>query len=74
MDNKTILPYTHISEELNAAITEIMADYEALVAKAKSKNLDIRLYPNGATLELYFHDDYPDTLLVDKYLSVTKGE
>lgn len=60
------LPYTHVSEELNNAITEIMEDYKRLVEKAKSKGLDIRLYPNSVTLELYFHDDYPDTLLVDK--------
>lgn len=64
-----MLPYTHTSKELNDVITEIMEDYKALVEKAKSKGLDIRLYPNSETLELYFHDDYPHTLLVDKDLS-----
>ena len=65
----TMLPYTHVSKEQNDVITEIMEDYKRLVKKAKRNGLDIRLYPESATLELYFNDDYPDTLLVDKYFS-----
>ena len=64
--------YTHTNEELNAILTELMNDYDALVEKAKSYGLDIRLYPESETLVLYFHDDYPDTLLVDKYFSSKK--
>lgn len=58
--------HTHTSEELNAKVTELMDDYARFVEKAKSFGLDIRLFPYGETLKLYFHDDYPDTLLVDK--------
>ena len=53
-------------------IAELMEDYDKLVEKAKSYGLDIRLYPESTTLVLYFHDDYPDTLLVDKCLSSEK--
>lgn len=63
------LPYTHI-EELNPIITELMNDWYDLVKKAKSYGMDIRFAPNcKETLELYFHDDYPDILLVDKEVS-----
>ena len=66
-ENKPI--YTHCSEELNAIVAELMEDYEKLVEKAKSHGLDIRLYDSSETLVLYYNDDYPDTLLVDKDLS-----
>jgi hypothetical protein len=74
MNNANKLPYTHVSYELNEMITELMNDYQRLVNKAKSYGLDIRLYPNSETLELYFHDDYPDTLLVDKDASSERKE
>lgn len=67
MSNKPI--YTHCGDELNEKIAELMEDYTRLVKKAKSFGLDIRLYDESETLELYFNDDYPDTLLVDKELS-----
>ena len=67
MDNKPI--YTQCSEELNNMIAELMDDFDTLVAKAKSFGLDIRLYDESETLVLYYNDDYPDTLLVDKDLS-----
>ena len=61
------LPYTRISEELNDRVTELMSDWYSLVEKAKSYGMDIRFSSNCInTLELYFHDDYPDMLLVDK--------
>lgn len=63
------LPYTRINEELNAVVKELMEDFEALITKAKQKGLDIRLHPTAPSLVLYFNDDYPDTLLVDKYFS-----
>ncbi len=70
--------YTHCNEELNTRVAELMEDYTKLVEKAKSYGLDIRLYDQSETLELYFNDDYPDTLLVDKDLSslkrIQKGE
>ena len=65
--NKPI--YTHTNSELNDRITELMEDYAKIVEKAKSFGLDIRLFNDSETLELYFHDDYPDTLLVDKHQS-----
>jgi len=66
------LVYTHCSEELNEKVAELMEDYKKLVKKAKNFGLDIRLYPESDTLVLYFNDDYPDTLLVDKALSAMR--
>lgn len=70
LKNKPI--YTHCSEELNDKVAELMDDFNKLVAKAKKHGLDIRLFPESDTLVLYFNDDYPDTLLVDKALSNVK--
>lgn len=64
--------WTHCSEELNDKICELMGDYQKLVEKAKSFGLDIRLYDQSETLVLYYNDDYPDTLLVDKDSSSEK--
>jgi hypothetical protein len=62
------LPHTRTDPELNAHIDEIIADFHKLIGKAKSYGLDIKLTPFSAnSLELYFHDDYPDTILVDKH-------
>ncbi len=62
-----VLPYTRTDPELNARITEVINDFRKVVEKAKSYGLDIKLTPNSTeSLELYFHDDYPDTILVDK--------
>jgi hypothetical protein len=63
------LPYTHTSEELNNKVTEVMNEWDKFIAKVKSLGFDIKLAPNTKTLELYFHDDYPDMILVDKCLS-----
>lgn len=61
------MPHTHTDPELNARITEIIDDFRKVVEKAKSYGLDIKLTPSSIeSLELYFHDDYPDTILVDK--------
>lgn len=61
--------YDH-NPELNAIITELMDDWYRLVRKAKLYGMDIRFAPNASeTLELYFHNDYPDLLLVDKSIS-----
>ena len=61
------LPYTHISEELNQNIADAMKLYKNFLAGAKRLGFDVRLTPTTKTLELYFHDDYPTLLLVDKY-------
>lgn len=66
--------WTHCSKELDAMICELMSDYEKLVKKAKDFGLDIRLFPESETLVLYYNDDYPDTLLVDKYFSEMRKE
>lgn len=64
---KEDLPHTHTDPVLNTHITEIIDDFHKLVEKAKSYGLDIKLTPNSIeSLELYFHDDYPNTILVDK--------
>lgn len=68
------LVYTH-NEELNEIVTDLMDDWARLVRKAKAYGMDICLAPGCDTLELYFHDDYPNMLLVDKELSSKlKGE
>lgn len=69
MNNTNKLPYTHISKELNNRVTEVMDEWDKFVAKVKSLGFDIRLAPYTKPLELYFHDDYPDMILVDKDLS-----
>lgn len=69
---KSELPYTRISSELNGQINELMDDFDALMKKANRFGLDIRLYPSSDSLVLYFNDDWPDTLLVDKKLSSEK--
>lgn len=68
------LVWTHCSEELDAMICELMNDWDNLVNKAKRFGLDIRLRPESETLVLYYNDDYPDTLLVDKYFSEMRKE
>ena len=61
------LPHTRTNPTLNTHITEIIDEFKNLIEKAKSYGLDIKLTPNSTTsLELYFHDDYPDMILVDK--------
>lgn len=71
MENKEKLPYTR-NEELNKYITEIMDDWNKLRNKAFKLGFRIRLYPGAAPLKLYFNDDYPDSILVDKELSSLK--
>lgn len=71
---ETMPVYTHCDERLNSMIAELMDDFDKLVEKAKSYGLDIRLYDTSETLVLYYNDDYPDTLLVDKDLSSIKRE
>ena len=66
--------YTHCDKKLNSMIAELMDDFDKLVEKARSYGLDIRLYDTSETLVLYYNDDYPDTLLVDKDLSSIKKE
>ena len=63
------MPYTH-NEELNIIVTDIMNDWHHLLDKAKSYNMDIKFASNSEnSLELYFHDDYPNMILVDKEIS-----
>lgn len=69
MHTEHTLPYTH-DEAKNVIITGLMMDWQNLVEKAKAAGIDIRFAPNCTeTLELYFHDDYPNLLLVDKWVS-----
>lgn len=65
--NPNRLPYTRTDPTLNSHIEEIIGDFRKVIEKAKSYGLDIKLTPSSTdSLELYFHDDYPDTILVDK--------
>lgn len=71
--NENKLPYTRI-EGLNDIVTDLMNDWYRLVEKANSYGMTIRFAPNATEpLELYFHDDYPDMLLVDKSISCIPG-
>ena len=71
--NKNELPYTRI-EGLNNIVTELMTDWDRLVEKANSYGMSIRFAPNATEpLVLYFHDDYPNMLLVDKSISCIPG-
>lgn len=69
----TNLPYSH-NKGLNDRVRIVMSDWYALMAKAKTLGLTINLAPDTAPLELYFNDDYPDMILVDKYYSARKNE
>lgn len=72
--NNDLLPYDR-NPELNAIVNELMNDWHCLVEKAKNYGMDICYAPGSATLELYFHNDYPDMILVDKFFScLPKGE
>lgn len=71
MENKLV--YTHKDPELNQKISELMCIYDNFIEYAKKLGLDVRLYPHSETLELYYNDDYPDTLLVDKEISSKVG-
>ena len=66
--------YTHTDDRLNEIVTELMNDWEQLLHKAKSYGMDICYAPGSDTLTLYFHDDYPNMLLVDKYFSCRPGD
>jgi len=68
--SESSLPYTRVDESLNEKIGIIMNDYKNLLNKAKEFGLDIKLHTNSEnSLELYYNDDYPDTILVDKSTS-----
>lgn len=51
-----------------------MTDWDRLVEKANGYGMSIRFAPNATEpLVLYFHDDYPNMLLVDKSISCIPG-
>lgn len=50
--------------------SELLRDWTNLVYKTKEYGMDIRFAPDCLeTLELYYHEDYPNMLLVDKSIS-----
>ena len=62
------LPYTRTDEEANKIITSIIEEFNTLARKAESLGYPIKLHVNSSeSLCLYYHDDYPDMILVDKY-------
>lgn len=63
------LPHTHTDAILNAKIETLMNNFNELLTKAKSLGFDIKLWPDAKSLVLYYNDDYPNMLLVDKKLS-----
>ena len=53
--------------EKNEILRDIMDAFERLVIQAKALGFDIRLSPDSKnSLELYYHEDYPGLILVDK--------
>lgn len=63
------LPYTRTSKRLNQKIALVMAAYKAFLKFAKGLGFDVCLNVGSETLVLYFHDDYPNLILVDKAAS-----
>lgn len=64
------LPYTRTSKKKNKMISVLMKDYNRFVKKAHRFGMDVKFSPcSKETLQLYFHDDYPNLLLVDKETS-----
>ena len=62
------LPHTHTDLVENEKITTIINSFNNLISMAKMLGYDIKLHPDSKqSLELYFHDDYPGIILVDKY-------
>ena len=61
------LPYTH-NKKLNRRVSIAMNLYKFFLKLVKILGFDVRLFVNANTLGLYFNDDYPDLILVDKYL------
>lgn len=53
--------------ETNESLCYIMEEFDRLIKHAKLLGFDIRLSPESRDcLELYYHEDYPDLILVDK--------
>lgn len=53
--------------EKNESLRGIIEEFERLVTRAKTLGFDIRLSPDSTdTLGLYYHEDYPSLILVDK--------
>lgn len=60
------LPYTH-NKKLNKTVTKLMKSYNRFLKLCKKSGFDVRFYPDDTdTLTLYFNDDCPNLLLVDK--------
>lgn len=67
LENYEEAPWTRCNAELNERISAIIDSFEALKRMAKKLGLPIRLVADERSeLVLYFHDDYPDMILVDK--------
>lgn len=67
--------WTRRNADLNERISAIIDGFEALKRMAEMLGLPIRLVADDESeLFLYFHDDYPDMILVDKSLSMPEVE
>lgn len=61
------LPYTRVNKELNRKIARLMRLWNKFVDRCYKENFDVRFASDDLdTLRLYYHDDYPNMLLVDK--------
>ena len=64
------LPNTGITTETNPAITTIIEAFNDIIKMAEDMGYPIKLYPESETsLYVYYHDDHPNMILVDKYRS-----
>ena len=66
----TNLPHTRTSNDVNAAVTTIIEAFNDVIKMAEDMGYPIKLYPESeSSLCIYYNDDYPNKILVDKYLS-----
>ncbi len=73
LENYEEVPWTRCDAELNERISAVIDGFEALKRMAKKLGLPIRLVADESSeLYLYFHDDYPDMILVDKSESMPR--
>lgn len=67
---ETILPHTRTSKEVNSTVSTIIEAFNDVIKMANDMGYPIKLYPESEdSLNIYYNDDYPNMILVDKYLS-----
>lgn len=61
------LPYSRVDTEVNETVTAIIENFNNLAIMAEKLGFPIKLHTNSkGSLVLYYHDDHPNMILVDK--------